>query len=412
LPRDLQHDPRPRVHYGFADGLRALAILLIVVFHAHVEIVPKVRLHGFNLLVVLDDLGQLPVAMLFVLSGFLLSRPFLKSILDAKTLPSLRQFWLARLLRIYPLYSVAVAAVAIFDVSYLRQRITAADVATHLTMSHTLFLATAASISGPLWTMAIDAQFYLLLPLLAAIALARTRRMSVAGRVEFVLIASLLILAANVLIRFLLLLPVHAPIEPTQEGVLLKNAWGILGVFLIGVVVQLSTMFAGSVSQERRQRVAKAALWAGAMALGAHLVITILHLHSANGYVAVPDKIWGALADPIAGIGCGLLVLALAATPRGLPARILSAPPAVTFAGLSYAIYLFHASALKALTPYYRALPPDLGFALLLISGLVVILPIVLVSHHLVERPFLDLKERILGRTAESRNTKRVHSEA
>lgn len=404
LPKDLEFDESLREHYGFGDGLRALAILLIVLFHAHVEIVPQLRVHRINLFVpLLDDLGRLPVAMFFVLSGFLLSRPFLVSILGARPLPATGEFWLARILRIYPLYAFAVVAVALVDVFCMHQSVTAADLATHLTFTHTLFEATAETISGPFWTMAIDAQFYLLLPLLAMAAVALTRRAGVAGRIEFVVAASLGILVLGALLRFALLLPVRVPVGTSLEKVLLKNLWGVLGVFLLGALVQLWTMFAGRFSEVARRRLSRRAFAAAAVVLAGHVVGTVMHLHGASGYVAMRDKVWGALEDPIAGVGCALVVLGFAAQPGAYAARVLSAPAAVAFAGLSYAIYLFHSTLLKAMSPLLAAVPVDLGFAVLFVAGLAAVLPLAYAAHHAIEKPFLRLKERLRTRTPPQR---------
>jgi peptidoglycan/LPS O-acetylase OafA/YrhL len=396
LPRDLAFDETLGVHYGFGDGLRALAILLIVLFHAHAEIVPQLRFHGINLFVpLLDDLGRLPVAMFFVLSGFLLSRPFLAAILDGRPAPSCGDFWLARLLRIYPLYAFAVVAVAAIDVALMHQRVTAADVATHLTFTHTLSPATSETISGPFWTMAIDAQFYLLLPLLAAAAAAATRRASVAARIEFIVWASLGVLVLNALLRFALLLPMRRPVGIALEEMVTKNIWGTLGVFLLGVLVQLWTMFAGRFSSESRRRSARRAFAAGAGLLTVHVVAEVLHLHAAGGYVALSDKIWGALEDVVGGAGCALIVLGFAARPDGAVARVLSAPAAVAFAALSYAVYLFHSTVLKALSPALAGLPVNAGFALLFVLGLGAVLLPAYAANRLIERPFLRLKDRL-----------------
>lgn len=406
LSRGLQFDERLRVHYGFGDGLRALAILLIVLFHAHVEIVPQLRFHRINLFVpLLDDLGRLPVAMFFVLSGFLLSRPFLGALLDARTLPSFGHFWLARVLRIYPLYAFAVIAVAIVDVLCMHQSLSAADLLTHLTFTHTLFEATAETIAGPFWTMAIDAQFYLLLPFLAAAAAAFTRRMSVAGRIEFIAAASLGILFLNAVVRFLLLLSVRVPVSTSLEKVLIKNIWGVLGMFLLGALVQLWTMFAGNVSSDERHRLARRAFTAGALVLAFHIVGTVLHLHGAAGYVTFRDKLWGAVEDPIAGLGCALLVLGFSAHPEALVARALSSPPAVAFAVLSYAMYLFHSTVLKAMSPLFGSLPANAGFLVLFVSGLMVVLPIAYATHHTIELPFLRIKEKLRRGVPTSRAT-------
>ena len=80
------------------DGLRALAAALIVVHHA-----------GFSsgLTFRNDFLGQffsrmdIGVSIFFVLSGFLLYRPYVEKQFDEKTVDDTKSFWLKRLVRIY-----------------------------------------------------------------------------------------------------------------------------------------------------------------------------------------------------------------------------------------------------------------------------------------------------------------------
>src|SRR5688572_18382331 len=78
--------PRPR-HIPALDGLRGIAILLVLVVHA-------VRLPA-------TEIGFAGVDLFFVLSGFLITG----TLLDAKGSPNyFRNFYARRTLRIFPLY--------------------------------------------------------------------------------------------------------------------------------------------------------------------------------------------------------------------------------------------------------------------------------------------------------------------
>src|SRR5258708_3347975 len=91
---------------GF-DGLRALAALAIVVLHV-TSATGAVQATGAGRYFARLDVG---VTIFFVISGFLLYRPFVRSHLDhARGAIALGSFWWRRALRIFPAYWVALTA--------------------------------------------------------------------------------------------------------------------------------------------------------------------------------------------------------------------------------------------------------------------------------------------------------------
>jgi peptidoglycan/LPS O-acetylase OafA/YrhL len=108
----------------------------------------------------LFSMGRLGVPMFFVLSGFLIHYTFSRG-----SNQSTRSFWLRRFGRIYPPY---LAALLVFAVVYgfvwtARGR---SDVLSHALLVHTFRDRTFFSINGSFWSLAHEAQFYLLYPLL------------------------------------------------------------------------------------------------------------------------------------------------------------------------------------------------------------------------------------------------------
>ncbi len=79
------------------DGLRAIAALLVVFYHCGVQLeVPPFVLPGYS-----------GVHLFFVLSGYLISRPFWARLVNGQPLPSWRRYAARRFVRIYPTYFVA-----------------------------------------------------------------------------------------------------------------------------------------------------------------------------------------------------------------------------------------------------------------------------------------------------------------
>lgn len=157
--------PAGRQYYPALDGLRGLAILLVVVYH------------NFGFINVFF-FGWLGVDLFFVLSGFLITDILLKT-LGRKDY--LKNFYTRRVLRIFPLYYLALILFLIvipelnvqFDVKYYQ------DNQVWLWTYFQNWLYTFknpgnANALNHLWSLAVEEQFYLLWPL--AILLIRNPR--------------------------------------------------------------------------------------------------------------------------------------------------------------------------------------------------------------------------------------------
>src|SRR4029077_13629049 len=100
---------------GF-DGLRALAALAIVALHV-TSATGAVTATGAGRYFARLDVG---VTIFFVISGFLLYRPFVRAHLNANGVIALGSFWWRRALRIFPAYWVALtAAILLFRQTHL-----------------------------------------------------------------------------------------------------------------------------------------------------------------------------------------------------------------------------------------------------------------------------------------------------
>ncbi|HYC35176.1 MAG TPA: acyltransferase [Usitatibacter sp.] len=167
------------------EGLRALAIALVIVFHYTVLRDPAANdpwhrlLDGWQPLAVIARNGYLGVDLFFLLTGFLLVMPWALQRLEGGPRPSVREFYRRRVRRIVPAYYVQLAFLFLLFLPLLHglayYRYNPGHIA-YNGIAHALFLhyttpLTSASfgINGPLWSLALEAQFYLLLPLLAPI---------------------------------------------------------------------------------------------------------------------------------------------------------------------------------------------------------------------------------------------------
>jgi len=139
------------------DGLRALAATGVLVLHAtYMRLPPR----GDALAVVAQF--QAGVQVFFVISAFLLSRPYLHGLLDPAPGPAPWPYARRRLLRVYPAYWVAlVAAVLLGQHSFHGLR----DWGAQLGLLHVYRAGPFGRGLGVAWTLSVEISFYLFLPL-------------------------------------------------------------------------------------------------------------------------------------------------------------------------------------------------------------------------------------------------------
>lgn len=151
------------------DGVRAFACLCVIAYHinyltlnSHIWTYHGVGpvLSGFALA------GSYGVTLFFILSGFLLFMPYAKSLLFDLPWPAAKRYYLRRIFRILPGYYISLAILLLF----LHPEYLHLDHWKQLLLFGTFFMDSAHStyqaINGPFWTLAVEWQFYMLLPLL------------------------------------------------------------------------------------------------------------------------------------------------------------------------------------------------------------------------------------------------------
>ncbi|HTW84365.1 MAG TPA: acyltransferase [Candidatus Sulfotelmatobacter sp.] len=149
------------------DGLRGIAILLVVWFHYW-----QISWQSLVLPVVHDapqwlaETGYLGVALFFFISGFVIALPFVEAHAVGAPPPTWRHFYTRRLLKIVPSYVLVIAVlIAIGFQTYPNLPAGAKDVGIHLLFVHDWFPAYNSSIDGVMWSLGVEVQFYLLFPL-------------------------------------------------------------------------------------------------------------------------------------------------------------------------------------------------------------------------------------------------------
>jgi peptidoglycan/LPS O-acetylase OafA/YrhL len=132
-------------------GLRALAAAMVIFGH----ILNYKTLGDFWIV----KYGWTGVNFFFVLSGFLFTILYLDKFTDKKQ--SLKEYFLKRIFRIYPLYLLLLFITVISRMTY-----SWGDIISHLTMTHAFFSDYRFSINSPMWTLSVEESFYLIVPTL------------------------------------------------------------------------------------------------------------------------------------------------------------------------------------------------------------------------------------------------------
>ncbi len=120
--------------------------------------------------------GYLGVDLFFLVSGFLLALPWFVRAARGEPAPSARGFYMRRVRRIVPAYYVQLAILFVVVLPLLRgPGYWRSDLYVYLwnAVAHALFLhnttpltSGSMEVNGALWTLAVEAQFYVLIPLL------------------------------------------------------------------------------------------------------------------------------------------------------------------------------------------------------------------------------------------------------
>ena len=368
-----------RRHVPALDGVRGLAILAVMAFHFTLRMPDATA--GDRLVHRVLGAGWAGVDLFFVLSGLLITT----LLLDAKDAPHyFRTFYGRRALRIFPLYYGFLAAYFLFVV----HRGTTSDDHymwreqgwwwSYLDNWWLAFVRRTEPPNyfwtGPLWSLAVEEQFYLVWP---ALVLLLTRRRLAAVCAAIIVGAPLFRL--GLLAHHAALIAPYA-LTPARLDSLAAGA--LLAVFL---------------SDQRTEKwAARIAMLAGVVA--AAVTVTVFHRHGGlwtyGGWEEGPGY-------TVMAIGWGGLVAAGVTAARGtIAARALGARWLRALGKYSYAMYVFHVPIWAHLQPLVfpdNRVPAVWGSHIAASLGLAVLCGVLafaaaFASWHLYEKRFLKLK--------------------
>jgi peptidoglycan/LPS O-acetylase OafA/YrhL len=159
------------------DGLRFMALTSVVIFHIYGQTLRYYPTHFGSLPSLMLHHGDRGVRLFFVISGFILALPFARHYLKGGPAVPIGRYFLRRVTRLEPPYILSLLGLSVLVVLDLNE--TVSNVVVHLlatlAYSHNLIFGKASSISGVAWSLEVEIQFYILVPLLTAVFAIRSQ---------------------------------------------------------------------------------------------------------------------------------------------------------------------------------------------------------------------------------------------
>lgn len=361
-------------HIAALTGLRFIAALWVVLYHfGQLSGLPQpIR----NIV----GCGFLGVNFFFLLSGFILLYTYVDTAGEMRG--SRRAFWVARIARIYPLYLIGllIAPFPSFPPHFPAASNPFVTRLADMTLTQAWLPFTATVWNPPGWSLAAEAFFYLIFPLLA-LPIARCARRLPAVTMGMLWIGSLL----PSILYF-----THGPgrvgspwdADTWWSRVLTMNPVIRLPEFLLGIAV-------GMVFIQARDRGRRPPDYLAPMALLALLSLVAL------GRQTLGPLLPNGLLDP-----CFALVVYGLAWERSRIAKMLALPALVLLGEASYALYILHYPLWSRLTGTNTGVvllerPRSLIFVTVY---LIIAVGVALLSHRFIENPARRAIRRMLTR--------------
>lgn len=349
VSQHLHDQPRPagQSRLVWIDGLRGLAAMLVLLNHAPLlwhtlQLSPRAFVLGEASVRLLGHLGAIGVQLFFCITGFL----FVGKLMQAREV-DWTHFFLQRIRRLAPAYAVTVLVVLLLAavLNPSADILGNAMAALPAMLSFGLYPLPAVGdfdtkrLLGMNWTLAMEWRFYVMLPVLYAL----TR---------------------------LLRLPVWLGIGAVAIGFATVAGLGVWVFFVVGAT---SALLRDRELPAHWQPLAKTLV-------ATVLLSTLLHWEAAS------------TAPQVHGLHIALLFVGCTITRPAL----LAARAPVALGTVSYSLYLLHLCVIFVVVGFTHAfiydvtLLPPWAFGLLLMVATAAAVGMAAISHHVVERPFID----------------------
>ncbi len=414
--------PTQKNNIAVLDGVRAVACLIVIAFHVNLKTLALGIWHpssGIGLLTsALAMTGYVGVTLFFVLSAILLFMPYVRALLFGKPWPGVGQFYLRRIFRIWPGYYVSLALLILVLAPEYLQPGHLKDLGLFLTFFMDSAPETYQKVNGPFWTLAVEWQFYLLLPLMALGLRWLIRRVGKDSlrRRWWTLVGCLIgLFAWGIFSRYWGGYFVeHADqtflVPRSVLNVFIFFLYGSNGKYMedfaIGMLISSCFVLSRQVPIQHRLRslsegIRRHSLWIWGAGI---LVLLFMTMWDGNQWFRHSIPVFDPLYGPYAwvsesgfALGFGLCVLALLFGPTALRLPFEWGP--IRWIGLiSYSLYIWHLPIILDFIPHIQPIipkwKPSLVYGLFWVCVLLIVIPFSYAFFRLIERPWMQLGDR------------------
>ncbi len=391
-PAETTRAARPRVHFPCFEGLRALAASAVVVYHA-VTLAGSAATGRLYTPVSVLDMG---VSVFFVISGFLIYRPFVAAGIEGRPPTSPFRFWWRRVLRIVPAYWLALSV--LWGLGWVEL----GDQPWRFYLFLQIYDAYT-TLGGivPAWSLNTEMSFYLFVPLWAFLV----RRVVGRGRptVRLELAGTVVLVALGYASRAVMS-NVDRVWAVGGEGQVVTMrqvsfSWLPKTIDLFALGMGLAVLSVAAARDEAlRARLARLAQPAGAWwALAAVAWLGFAYGFGEPGlHGGYQGGYWQARQACFGLVAVGLLVPAVFGDQeRGLVRRTLQLRPVVWLGAVSYGLYLWHQDLLERIPLWLDRPPADVPLVVLLTGAFGLGLATAAVSWYALERPLARVRRHV-----------------
>jgi peptidoglycan/LPS O-acetylase OafA/YrhL len=398
------HQPASRGHAHFPamDGLRAIAAGAVLLHHAGFQTGygPGRR---FGEILAHGDAG---VSIFFLISGFLLYRPFVAAHLDGRKPTSADRFWWRRILRIFPAYWVAVIVIFLAFGFVDGTLHGVHDVGTYFGLFQVYDPRRFFGGINQAWSLSTEISFYLFLPFYAwAIRKVATRAASRVAKLKIEIGGLVVLYAISIVWRVAWYLydPYWqrarlGPLFPAPHAALATQYWlpAYFDLFAMGMGLALAS--AWIVQSGTVPRVIAAIgrhpglCWAAA---GVTYWIVCFAANLPRDLTTLTGK-QAMLRQLLYGLTALFLLLPAVFGPqdRSLVRKFLCCAPMAYLGLVSYGVYLWHEAWIGQVFSWFGYTLFDAPIIPVLLVGGALTVATASLSYYLVERPILRFKDR------------------
>jgi len=353
-------------HFFQLDILRALAVSLVILYHFNIY----TSIFPFWNVLVLNG-GHLGVNIFFVISGMLISKPFVVNSLYDKKMPDFKRYAINRLLRILPLFWFISTILFLFKNHIALYYNNPSEITVMDYIKFYLFdYSTLMRLNPPIWTLRFEMIFYLLFPFLFSLTLKWHILVYKNIYLFFLFMCAFFLIYRFCFVYFLKEIPEY-------------GFFNNLEPFLLGVMLSFFTFNkSGKIYFKFKYSILISSL-------------SIIGLVELNEMVLKKNICYYPVFQSLLNIGIFLLFVGLLQKQitfkNNLVTRAISG-----LSLISYSVYLLHFNIYYNLTlPFLKTISLSSNHLLAAFAAIIITLTLSMITYFGLEKQFLNLKTRL-----------------